>query len=205
MGSWPLRHSRQRLSKWSRKACPVPSPYDSNSPLGIARPGASKQTCTTTLNFDVGAAWLLLSPPLRMNWSDMSLRVPRDLPRQIDGLQLVVAFTKDYFNRIQGSTSQNSTMYDYPIYSSEQDEFRHCLDEMNNHSLCLKKVLGAWPAAESAVKAYNVLLIFLRDTNLANVLWKVVDPRHHSSFFFFHFLPTFFFSLFPLFQSKESS
>lgn len=69
-----------------------------------------------------------------MNWSDMSLRVPRDLPRLIDGLQLVVAFTKDYFHRIQGSTSQNFTMYDYLIYGSEQDEFRHCFDGMNNHS-----------------------------------------------------------------------
>lgn len=96
-----------------------------------------------------------------MNWSDMSLPVPRDLPRLIDGLQLVVAFTKDYFHQ---------TMHDYPIYGSEQNEFRHCLDGMNNPSLCLKKVLGAWPAAESAVKAYNVLLLFLRDTNLANVL-----------------------------------
>lgn len=56
------------------------------------------------------------------------------------------------------------------MYELELEALQLTLENMDNRSFSIGKVLGVWPTEEVAFKAHKALAMFLRDNNIGTYL-----------------------------------
>lgn len=115
----------------------------------------------------------------------MTLRIQRGTPRRFEGalyrLRLGIAYTREYYHRVQKAASPECAACEVPetvgqllseslIDERERPDLWHTLSLLDNRLFATINVLGAWPTAAMTAKACEAVLRFLRNRELASAL-----------------------------------